>query len=283
MIKIEGVTKKLGVFSLKDVSFTVPPGYICGLIGENGAGKTTLLRLLLGLYRPDAGRIEIAGHDISREERAAKNDIGYVLSEELFDRELTLLENAEAYGRYYERYDRERFLDYCGRFELEAKRKLKKHSKGEKLKFQFAFALAHLPKVLLLDEPTSGFDPEFRKEFLRILTEFIRDGEHSVLLATHLTSDLERLGDYITFLHQGKLVFSMDRETLENSFRLVSGEDYKLNLLQKDKVIYKEKGAYGAKALVRHGVRTVYDREVSVDVPTIEDIMYFMMKGEKHV
>lgn len=283
MIKIEGVSKKLGVFSMRDVSFTVPPGYICGLIGENGAGKTTLLRLLLGLYQPDAGKIEIAGHDIRLEEAAAKNDIGYVLSEELFDRNLTLLENADLYGRYYDRYDREKFLSYCGRFELDAKKKLKKHSKGEKLKFQFAFALAHAPKVLLLDEPTSGFDPEFRREFLKILTEYISDGEHSVLLATHLTSDLERFGDYITFLHQGKIVFSMDRETLENSFRLVSGEDYKLNLLQKDKVIYKEKGVYGSKALVRHGRLSVYDREVSAETPTIEDIMYFMMKGENHV
>lgn len=275
MIKVENVNKKLGSFALTDINISLPAGYICGLIGENGAGKTTLINLLLGFYRQDGGKIYINDYDLEIQEKLAKNDIGYVLSEELFNPTLSLVKNADVYGKYYENYDREVFLVYCKRFNIEPEKKLKKHSKGEKLKFQLAFALAHMPKVLLLDEPTANFDPEFRTEFLKVLSEFIQDGDKSVLLATHLTSDLERYGDYITYIHKGRIVFSTDRTTLENSYRLVSGENYKINLLEESSVIAKEKGTYSTKALVTHNKYSKYDREVMVDVPSLEDIMYY--------
>lgn len=283
MIQIEHVTKNFGNFKLSDINLSLPAGYICGLIGENGAGKTSLIHLLLGLYRPDDGQIFINGNDINRDEVVAKNEIGYVLSEELFDGELTLLQNASLYGKYYKNYDRDTFLSYCKRFELDEKKKLKQQSKGQKLKFQFAFALSHAPKVLILDEPTANFDPTFRSDFIKILTEFIQDGTKSVLLATHLTSDLDRIGDYITFLHKGKIVFSSDRQEMENSFRFVRGEDYKINLIPKERIIHKEKTEFGSKALVHHRPRYVYDNALSVDIPTIEDIMYYFVKGDSHV
>lgn len=283
MIQIEHVTKNFGNFKLSDINLSLPAGYICGLIGENGAGKTSLIHLLLGLYRPDDGQIFINENDINRDEVAAKNEIGYVLSEELFDGELTLLQNASLYGKYYKNYDRDTFLSYCKRFELDEKKKLKQQSKGQKLKFQFAFALSHAPKVLILDEPTANFDPTFRSDFIKILTEFIQDGTKSVLLATHLTSDLDRIGDYITFLHKGKIVFSSDRQEMEDSFRFVRGEDYKINLIPKERIIYKEKTEFGSKALVHHRPRYVYDNALSVDIPTIEDIMYYFVKGDSYV
>ena len=283
MIQIEHVTKNFGNFKLSDINLSLPAGYICGLIGENGAGKTSLIHLLLGLYRPDDGQIFINGNDINRDEVAAKNEIGYVLSEELFDGELTLLQNASLYGKYYKNYDRDTFLSYCKRFELDEKKKLKQQSKGQKLKFQFAFTLSHAPKVLILDEPTANFDPTFRSDFIKILTEFIQDGTKSVLLATHLTSDLDRIGDYITFLHKGKIIFSSDRQEMEDSFRLVRGEDYKINQIPKERIIHKEKTEFGSKALVHHRPRYVYDNALSVDIPTIEDIMYYFVKGDSHV
>lgn len=283
MIQIEHVTKNFGNFKLSDINLSLPAGYICGLIGENGAGKTSLIHLLLGLYRPDDGQIFINGNDINRDEVVAKNEIGYVLSEELFDGELTLLQNASLYGKYYKNYDRDTFLSYCKRFELDEKKKLKQQSKGQKLKFQFAFALSHAPKVLILDEPTANFDPTFRSDFIKILTEFIQDGTKSVLLATHLTSDLDRIGDYITFLHKGKIIFSSDRQEMEDSFRLVRGEDYKINLIPKERIIHKEKTEFGSKALVHHRPRYVYDNALSVDIPTIEDIMYYFVKGDSYV
>ncbi len=283
MIRIENLTKKVGYFTLKDINISLPAGYICGLIGENGAGKTTLINLLLGFYQPDEGAIYINNKDLGKEEKLVKNDIGFVLSEELFNPLMSLIDNAKVYGKYYTDFEEEAFCKYCERFGLDAKKKLKKHSTGEKLKFQLAFALSHKPKVLLLDEPTANFDPDFRKEFFKVISEFIEDGDKSVLLSTNLVSDLERYGDYITYIHKGSIVFSTDRTTLDDSYRLVSGEDYKINLIKEDKLIAKEKGAHITKALVKHNKYASYDKEMSVDIPSIEDIMYFYTKRDSEV
>ena len=283
MVKVENVTKKFEEFSfsLKDISFTVPKGYICGLIGENGAGKSTLLNMILGLYQPNKGEIYVNGSNVVINEKITKDQIGYVLAEELFDSHLTLMRNADTYGKYYSKYDAKLFKEYCERFELDVKCKLKNLSKGQKLKFQFAFALAHKPLLLVLDEPTANFDPKFRKEFFDILVDFISDGEHSVILATHLTSDLEVIGDYITFLHKGRLVFSEDREKLLSSYRLLQGPAYKGNLLNKDRVIHIEKKDNVMTALVRYSKFEEYDKELMVSIPTIEEIMYHYVKEDK--
>lgn len=282
MIKVENVTKFFEDygFTLRDINFSIPKGYICGLIGENGAGKSTLINMLLGLYHPNKGEIYINGSNVVLDEIKAKDQVGYVLSEELFDPYLTLLGNANTYGKYYSQYDSKLFMEYCDRFELDYKSKLKTLSKGQKLKFQFAFALSHKPLLLVLDEPTANFDPKFRKEFFSILTDFISDGEHSVLLATHLTSDLEIIGDYITFLHKGEMIFSEDREKLLESYRLLQGEAYKANLLNKDRLIHVEKKDKLMTALVKHSKFEAYDKDLTVSVPTIEDIMYHYVKGD---
>ena len=282
MIELTNVSKKLGDFWLKDITFSIPKGYIMGLIGANGAGKTTLIHLLMGLYKPTKGSVKVNGKESSVEEIAVRNEIGYVLNEEgLFTDNLTLLQNGDLYGKYYEKYDRELLKSYCEHFELKADKKLREHSKGEKLKFQFAFALAHKPSLLILDEPTASFDPEFREEFVKVLMEFMEDEEHGIVLATHLTKDLERLADYITFIDNGELVFSLDRGTMEDKYRLVSGEEYKINLISQDRIIHKEKREFSTKALVKHSGKTVYDKELQVEVPSIEDIMYFILKGKR--
>lgn len=281
MIKIQGLTKKLEGFTLEDINIDLPKGYIMGLVGENGAGKTTLLNLILGLYKPSEGEIFIDGMTYQENEKEIRNEIGYVLVEDVFSGEMKLKEQADMYGKYYKNYDSSLFSEYSSRFELEEKRKYKKLSKGEKLKFQFAFALAHSPKLLILDEPTANFDPEFRDEFLRIITEFVADGEHSVLLATHMTDELDRIADYVTFLHHGTVKFSVPRDELEKKYRLVSGEDYLINLIKKERIIYKEKGKYATTALVEHSKHAFYSKELEFSVPSIENIMYYMIKGEE--
>lgn len=281
MLEIQGLEKVLEGFTLRDVNVKLPKGYIMGLIGENGAGKTTLLNLILGLYKPTKGQIFIDGMTYENQEKEIRNLLGYVLVDDVFSGEMKLIEQADMYGKYYENYDRALFLDYCKRFELEEKKKYKKLSKGEKLKFQFAFALAHKPKLLILDEPTANFDPEFREEFLKIITEFVADGEKSVLLATHMTEELDRIADYVTFLHKGKVKFSVDRSELEKKYRLVSGEDYKINLINKARVIHKEKGKYATTALVEHTNHSFYSNDLEVNVPGIEDIMYHIIKSEQ--
>lgn len=281
MIEVRGLSKKLKNFQLDNLSFTIPTGYICGLIGQNGAGKTTLLHLLLGLYQTDEGELLFDGMTYANEEKRIHNKIGTVLTEELFDASLSLVQNGDAYGRYYDAYDKKAMEDYLELFGLEKNRKFGRLSKGEKLKCQFAFALSHDARLLILDEPTGNFDPEFREQFFKILKEFIADGSRSVVLATHLTEDLDCMADYLIYLEKGKQVFAGDIEAFRDSYRIVSGEAYKIKLLHKEKIIHMEENSYGAKALVVHSRLNHYDRELQVVYPSIEEFMYFYTRRKE--
>ncbi|MBE5882453.1 MAG: ABC transporter ATP-binding protein [Lachnospiraceae bacterium] len=281
VIEVKQLTKKLGSFTLGEMTFELPMGYIIGLIGQNGAGKTTLLHLLLGLYKPSGGEVKIFGEDYDNQEVQIRQQIGFVLQERLFADNDSLLTNADVYGSYYEKYDRELFVAYLGEFGLDAGKKYKKLSKGEELKFQFAFAMAHKPSVLILDEATGNFDPEFREKFLGYIKDFIKDGERSVILATHLTQELEQLADYIMYIEKGKLLLSYDIETLRSRYRVAVGEEYKLKLLPKDKVICMESGKLASRALIRYRSHYTYDKELTLLPPTIEELMYFITKRER--
>ena len=283
MVKVESVSKKIGDFQLKNISMELPKGYILGVIGPNGAGKTTFLNLLLHLYFPDEGELRVDGHSYEEAEAEIKNEIGYVLNEELFYQGLTLLENAETIGKYYCNYKREVFVQYCEDFGLSVDRKLRACSKGEKLKFQFAFALAHEPKLLILDEPTANFDPDFREQFIHVITDFVADGERSVILATHLTKDLDQIADYILFLNKGKQLCFDDRERLLDRYRMVSGESYQINLLAKEKIVHREHTSVGDRALVRHKQLNHYHVGLEVRRPTVEELMYHVVKGGGYV
>lgn len=281
ILQVQDISKRLGNFRLEHVSFELPEGYIMGLIGPNGAGKTTLIHIILGLYQPDAGTVLIGGKDYSNAEQEIKEQIGCVLLDELFEGALTLKQNADGYGAYYTRYDPNTADHYMERFALRQTARYAELSRGEKLKFQLAFALSHDANLLVLDEPAGNFDPEFRGQFLETLKEFIADGKRSVILSTHLTDDLDRMADYITYLEQGKMILSDDIESVRESYRLVAGEAYKIRLLPKEDVICTEQGEYGARALVRHHRRRIYDKELTVLVPSIEELMYFMTKRGK--
>lgn len=283
LISFDNVSKQLGNFRLGNISMELPAGYILGVVGPNGAGKTTFLHLVLGLYTPDIGQIMIDDKQYATDEKAIREETGVVLVEELFDMTRTLLDNGETYGRFYKNYDREIFKQYLERFHLQEERRFGRLSKGEKLKFQFAFALSHNAKLLILDEPTGNFDPEFRKEFFEILKEFIADGTRSVILATHLTEDLDRIADYILYLDNGKTVFYGDIETMRARYRMVAGEAYKINLLNKNDIIYREDTSCCTRALVKYKANQGYDTELVVTDPTIEELMYFMTKGGKKV
>lgn len=281
MIQFQNVSKRLGKFSLEDISFELPAGYIMGLIGPNGAGKTTLLHLLMGLYEPKEGTILVDGKSYAEAQEEILNQIGVVLVDPLYDNGLTLLQNGREYGRFYKEYSEETLKEYLNRFQLEENCLYKKLSKGQRLKFQFAFALSHNARLLILDEPTGNFDPEFRQEFFQVLKEFIADGTRSVVLATHLTEDLDKVADYILYLEKGKSIFSGDIEKLHDSYRLVVGERYKINLLRPERILCVEEGRYGTKALVTHTRRALYDNSLTVSIPTIEEFMYFMTKRGK--
>lgn len=274
MIEVKDVSKKLGSFKLKNISFQLPKGYIMGLIGPNGAGKTSLLKLLLGLYRADDGEIIIDGMNYEQQERQIKEEIGFVLQSVEFFEYRSIRENAKVLGAHYENYEKAEFDRYCEEFELNQEAKAEKLSRGERMKFQFAFALAHHPKLLIFDEATGSFDPEFRAKMQKHMTDFVSDGEHSILFSSHVCEEMERIADYITMLQNGELVFSMDRETLLDSYRVITGEPYKLRLLRPERVIWKQENEFGARALVTHSQGSQYDREVTVTRPAVEDILY---------
>ncbi len=281
LLELKDVSKRLGKFHIKNISMELPEGYILGLIGPNGSGKTSLIHLILGLYRPSQGDIAIDDKNYTDDEMAIRNMIGTVLLDEMFDDGVSLLSNGIRYGRYYEDFNQDVMEAYLERFNLDKKRKYNKLSKGEKLKFQFAFALSHDARLLILDEPTGNFDPEFRKEFFQVIKEFIADGTRSVIISTHLTDDLDKVADYILYIENGDTIFSGDIEKLRDSYRLVTGENYKINLIDKERIIHKEVGNYGTRALVTHRPRYTYDKEVTVTVPTLEELMYFVTKRDK--
>ena len=206
-IELNHISKSFGEFSLKNVTLAIPAGTICGLVGENGAGKSTLIRILMGALRPDSGTAAALGVDVSAPEFLnAKEDIGVVLDEGCFPETLTAPQVGRVMAATYRRWEQDTFDAYCRRFALPEKTAFKDYSRGMKMKLTIAVALSHQAQLLVLDEATAGLDPIVRDEILELFNEFTRDETHSVLISSHILSDLEKLCDYIAFLHQGRLV-----------------------------------------------------------------------------
>ena len=221
-IELNHISKSFGEFSLKDVTLAVPAGTICGLVGENGAGKSTLIRILMGALRPDSGTAAALGVDVSAPEFLnAKEDIGVVLDEGCFPETLTAPQVGRVMAATYRRWEQDTFDAYCRRFALPEKTAFKDYSRGMKMKLTIAVALSHQAQLLVLDEATAGLDPIVRDEILELFNEFTRDETHSVLISSHILSDLEKLCDYIAFLHQGRLLFCEEKDALleQNSSR----------------------------------------------------------------
>lgn len=279
MVACNNVSKHFASFALKNVTFNLPKGYICGLIGENGSGKTTLLKILSGLYSFE-GDISVFDKEFHQYECDIKQDIGVVVQDELFEKTESLMRNAKHYGKYYRNYREESLKEYLDRFHLDSKKKYGRLSKGEKLKYALAFALAHHPQLLLLDEPGANFDIEFREEFHRLLREFTSEESRSVILSTHITSDVERFADYILFLKNGEQLLYGDVETIRDAYRMVSGESYKIKLLKED-IIYMQEGRISCNALVKNSYRS-FDQELQVWEPSIDELMYYFGKGKNN-
>ena len=276
MLELDHVSKRLGGFQLRNITIQIPTGYLCGLAGENGAGKTSLLHMLLGLYRPDSGTVRIDGKIYEENEKEIRQQTGIVLAEDLLHPAFSLLQNGRYYGSFYNGYEEACFVEKLKQYHLDPREKFGHLSKGQKLKCQFAFALACHPAYLFLDEPVANFDPEFKKQFFADLCAFIGDGERTAVLSTHETEDLDRLADYLIFMKEGEAVIASDMEKFRDSYRIVSGESYKIRLLRPDAIVKLEEREFGARALVRHSRLLSYDKSLLVAYPTIADFMYFM-------
>ena len=280
-VEIKGLCKSYGDFSLKNIDLTLPGGSILGLIGENGAGKTTTIKCILNLIHRDAGEITLLGYDNIREERLAKQDIGLVLDECFFPATLRPLDVGKTLAPAYREWDQKLFRDYLGKFGLPEKKLIKEFSRGMKMKLSLSAALAHRPKLLILDEATAGLDPVVRDEILDEFLGFIQDEDHAILMSSHITSDLEKVADYIAYIHRGQVVLSDAKDAILDSYGRVGCTAAQLEAIAPDDVLRVRKGAFGAEALVQD--RAAFARKypmLLVERTTLEDIMLFVAKGE---
>lgn len=278
LLEVTELTKRLGNFTLENISFSLAPGYIMGVIGVNGSGKTTLLRTILSLYQQDSGSIRIAGFDMNTSEKQAKEIIGTVLDEDFFDEALTPEKNASIFGPFYPHFDMDIFREACKRFEIPLDQKINKLSRGIRTRLQFAFALSHRAKLYLMDEPAGGLDPRFRRNLIGCMQELVESGKRSVIFSTHLTEDLDKVADYILMLHEGKVQFCLDKEELCQNYRLIRGTKEEIEALPKEQVEGKEHSMYHSEALIRLRPEN-HSRVQNHPAPKLSEILYYLERG----
>ncbi|MCY1715081.1 ABC transporter ATP-binding protein [Caproiciproducens galactitolivorans] len=282
ILEVKNLSKSYPSFQLSDVSFTVPSGSIVGFIGENGAGKTTTLKLILNEIRRDSGSVTIFGMDNIKDERKIKEQIGVVFDESYFHGEFKAGDIAAILKRIYKSWDDALFEDCLRRFKLPKNKIIKEYSKGMKMKLSIVSAIAHHPRLLILDEATSGLDPIVRSEILDLFLDFIQDESHAILFSSHLTGDLEKVADYVTFIHEGKIVFDRSKDDLIYLCGIVKCDTADFQKLEKSKLIRWRKNECGYEALVEN--REEFKRKhpgLVVDTATIDEIMLLYVKGEK--
>ena len=222
-LEVRNLSKFFDEFQLHDITFSLPKGYIMGLIGPNGSGKTTTIKLILNMLKRSSGEIKIMGLDNIREEQRAKAKLGVVFDTNYFSDDWQVAQVEKSISVFYPNWSSQRFAQMLRRFHIAPVKKVKELSKGMQMKLMLACAFSYDAKLLILDEPTSGLDPVSRDELLQILSEYIEDGEHSVLFSTHITSDLERAADYITYINYGELFFTGSKDEFVDMFRIVKG------------------------------------------------------------
>lgn len=276
-LEISGLCKQYKGFAIKDVSFTMQNGCVMGLIGENGAGKTTTLKAILNLIHRDAGTILVLGQDNIQEERAVKERIGVVLEDGCFLNMMNARQVDVLMGKAYQSWHSEQFYGFLKRFGIDAGKKIKDYSKGMRMKVNIAAAMSHDAELLIMDEPTSGLDPVVRDEVLDLLYDFMQDEGHSILLSSHITSDLDKIADYITFIHGGNVVLSEPRDVLLDTYGVLRCTAEQLDALDPAAVRGKRIGAFGCEALVR---RDGVPQGWPVEQVNIEQVMLFLTRGE---
>ena len=281
-LEVKNLCKKYNGFELKDINLELPKGMIMGLIGENGAGKTTTIKAILNMINRDSGKIEIFGLDNIKDGKQIKEDIGVVLDDSFLSEYLNPIDINKIMKNIYKNWDEKLYFKYIEDFKLPKDKMSKEYSSGMKMKLKIAVALSHNPKLLILDEPTSGLDPVARNEILDIFQDFIQDEEKSILVSSHITSYLEHIADYITFINNGEIVLTKTRDELLENYGIVkcSADDFE-EIDKNDFVKYK-KNRYEYEILVedKFEFKRKYKFEI-IDKPTIEDIMLIYIKGEK--
>lgn len=280
-LEVRDLTKHYAGFTLDGVSFCVPRGTIVGLIGENGAGKSTTLRSILGLIQKDGGSVTLLGQEEGERDPALREQIGVVFDGSHFPDSLTPRQLGRVFARIYATWEGAYYLDLLGQLGLPMEKKISAFSRGMKMKLAIAAALAHRPRLLVLDEATSGLDPVVRDDILDLLLGFVQDEENAILISSHITSDLEKVADTIVFLHEGRCIFSKPKDELIYRYGILRCGAAQFEALDRADVVAWRRRDYQFEALVadRDTARRKYPKTV-VDAATIDDIMLLYAKGE---
>ncbi|GLG04551.1 ABC transporter ATP-binding protein [Sellimonas catena] len=279
---IENLTKRYKDFTLDHISFSLPQGTILGIIGENGSGKSTLINALLGLIPADYSQLELLGKDIAAHPNLIKQDLAVIFDDAGYDENFTPLQIGKFLSHVYKNWDADSYRSYLKRFDLPAKKRLKTFSRGMKTKLEFAIAFSHSPKFLIMDEATNGLDPVFRDEILDLLREFSEEENHTVLIASHITSDLDKIADYVAYIHHGRLLFFQSYDELQNEYGIINCKKSFLDNLNPEDVVYYRKEDYSYRVLVknRYSLKQIF-QDVEIHSADLEEIMLFYAKGEK--
>lgn len=277
-IEIKNLCKSYKNFKIDHLNLTLPGGYIMGLVGENGAGKSTTIKLILNMVHKDGGTITVLGRDNRDNFELTKEDIGVVLDEVGFSSFFTAKDIDKIMSHTYKNWSSEQFYAYLKRLSLPTDKKFKDLSRGMKMKLGIAVALSHNAKLLILDEATNGLDPVVRDEVTDLFMEFTRDESHSVLISSHIVSDLEKICDYIAFIHKGRVILCEEKDRLRENYVVISCTEEQLGELNKSAVIGARKNAYGVTAVVK---KNEIPTGFAFSPVTIEELFVFMLKGEK--
>ena len=274
-IEIMGVSKRIRDFSINDLNLVVPGGCVVGLIGENGAGKSTTIKLIMDLVHKDFGSIKVLGRDNVYGLDDVKHQIGVVFDDCTFPQELSAIKLGNIMKLIYRNWDDQKFREYLIRFGLDEKKRIRDYSRGMKMKLSIAVALSHNAKLLILDEATSGLDPVVRDEIIDILIDFTSDEEHSILISSHIISDLEKICDYVAFLHKGRLVMFEEKDRLYEQYCTIHCTENDLKRIPVEAIIGSKVGAYGAEAIVHKESVPEGIERYPID---IEKLFIFMIK-----
>ncbi|MGN9165117.1 ABC transporter ATP-binding protein [Tissierellaceae bacterium HCP3S3_D8] len=282
ILEIDNLTKEFQKFKLNNVSFKLEPGYIMGFIGANGAGKTTTIKLIMNLLKKDSGSIKVFGKDHIKYEKEIKDRIGFVYDESYFYPNFTMEQMKNVIAPFYTQWDEKLFLKYMKDFNLNIYQKIKDLSKGMKMKFSLGLALSHNADFIIMDEPTSGLDPIIRRELLDILYEIIQDERRAIFFSTHITSDLEKIADYIAFIDRGEMVFTKTIDDIFDDYKMIKGDNSLLDSIDTDRFIGLRRTNIGFEGLVEEkDIGGFYRGDILIEPPSLEDIMYYYIKGKK--
>lgn len=277
MLEVTALSKSYTDFTLDNITFHLPEGFIMGLIGPNGSGKTTTIKSILNMIEPDSGDISVFGKDHIEQEQEIKRDIGVVFDNSYFVDEWDMADVEKAYSLFYAGWNSETYWSMLSKFRITKEKRVKELSKGMQMKLMLACAFSYDAKLLILDEPTSGLDPLSRDELLEILSGYIEDGRHSVLFSTHITSDLEKIADYITYINLGKMIFTGSKEDFVEGYRIVSGDKKALTPDLENQLIGIRTFATGYEALIRTQ-DIPEDMQADALQATIDDIVVFVSR-----